>query len=184
MVYKSNWDSFYTDNNTNTLRRKIATKFTPNVQQVPKRPAKETLKSILASIKKIPPSIPAKSQKEINAISKYFKNKQVENKTPETNKSYAQVFKQDTSMLDVIKIKDMFPSIGAKKINQINKIIKGSPKAKYQINMTTKEPSHKQVIIPMSNNNMVKFMKNSSIHVTNINRNLKNTKSEVAVDFI
>ena len=87
-------------------------------------------------------------------------------------------------MLDVIKIKNMFPSIGAKKIDQINKIIKGSPKAKYQINITTKEPSHKQVIIPMSNNNMVKFMKNSFIHVTNINRNLKNTKSKVAVDFI
>ena len=30
---------------------------------------------------------------EINAISKYFKNKQVENKIPETNKSYAQVSK-------------------------------------------------------------------------------------------
>ena len=89
LVYKSNWDSFYTDNNTNTLRRKIATKFTPNVQPVPKRPAKKTSKFILASIKKIPPPIPAKSQKEINAISKYFKNKQVENKTPKTNKSYA-----------------------------------------------------------------------------------------------
>jgi len=36
----------------------------------------------------------------------------------------------------------------------------------------------------MSSNNMVKFMKNSFIHVANINRNLKNTKSEVAVDFI
>ena len=36
----------------------------------------------------------------------------------------------------------------------------------------------------MSNSNMVKFMKNSSIHVSNINRNLKNTKSEVFVDFI
>ena len=85
-VYESNWDSFYTDNNTNTLRRKITAKFTPNVQPVPKRPAKETSKSIPASIEKIPPPIPAKSQKEINAISKYFKNKQVENKTPETNK--------------------------------------------------------------------------------------------------
>ena len=87
LVYKSNWDSFYMDNNTNTLRRKIAAKFTPNVQPVPKRPAKKTLKSILASIKKIPSPIPAKSQKKINTISKYFKNKQVENKTPETNKS-------------------------------------------------------------------------------------------------
>ena len=50
--------------------------------------------------------------------------------------------------------------------------------------MMTKRPSCKQVIFPMSNSNMVKFMKNSFIHITNINRNLKNTKSEVSVDFI
>jgi len=183
-VYESNWDSLYTDNKTNTLRRKIAAKFTPKVQPVPKRPAKETSKSIPASIEKIPPPIPAKSQKEINVISKYFKNKQTEIKNSGTNKSYAQVSKQGTSTSDVIKIKDMFPSIGAKKIDQINEIVKGSPKAKQQINMTTKGPSHKQVIFPMSNNNMVKFMKNSSVHVANINRILKNTKSEVSVDFI
>ncbi len=50
--------------------------------------------------------------------------------------------------------------------------------------MTTKSPLRKQVIIPMGNNNNVKFMKNSPIHVTNINRNLRNAKSEVLVDFI
>ena len=33
-VYKSNWDSLYMDNETNTLRRKIAAKFTPRVQPV------------------------------------------------------------------------------------------------------------------------------------------------------
>ena len=184
LVYKSNWDSFYTNNNTNTLRRKITAKFTPKVQPVSKRLAKETSKSIPASIERIPPPILAKYQKEINVISKYFKNKQVENKTPETNKSYTQVSKQGTSTSDVIKIKDMFPSIRAKKIDQINEIVKELPKAKHQINMTTKKLLHKQIIIPMSNNNMVKFMKNSSFHVANINRNLKNTKSEVAVDFI
>jgi len=118
------------DNKTSTLRRKIAAKFTPKVQLVLKRPAKETLKSIPASIEKIPPPIPAKSQKEINIISKYFKNKQIEIKNPGTNKSYTQVSKQGTSTLDVIKIKDMFPSIGAKKIDQINEIVKGLPKAK------------------------------------------------------
>ena len=129
-VYKSNWDSLYMDNKTNTLRRKITAKFTPKIQLVLKRPAKETSKSILASIEKISPPIPAKSQKEINIISKYSKNKQIEIKNPGTNKFYAQVSKQDTSTSDVIKIKDMFPSIGAKKIDQINEIIKGSPKAK------------------------------------------------------
>ena len=55
LVYKSNWDSFYTDNDTNTLRRKITAKFTPKVQLVSKRLAKETLKSIPASIERIPP---------------------------------------------------------------------------------------------------------------------------------
>jgi len=44
--------------------------------------------------------------------------------------------------------------------------------------------SRKQVIIPMGNDNNVKFMKNSLIYITNINRNLRNVKSEVLVDFI
>ena len=142
-VYESNWDSLYMDNETNTLRRKIAAKFTPRVQPVPKRSTKETPKSIPASIEKILPPIPAKSQKEINVISKYFKNKQMEVRNPGTNKIYAQASKQGTSTSDVIKINDMFPFIGAKKINQINEIVKGLPKAKRQINMTTKGPSRK-----------------------------------------
>ena len=50
--------------------------------------------------------------------------------------------------------------------------------------MTTKSLSRKQVIIPMGNDNNIKFMKNLSIHVTNINRILKNIKFEVLVDFI
>jgi len=50
--------------------------------------------------------------------------------------------------------------------------------------MTIKSLSYKQVIIPMDNENNIKFMKNLSIHVMNLNRNLRNTKSEVLVDFI
>ena len=50
--------------------------------------------------------------------------------------------------------------------------------------MTTKGPSRKHIIIPMSNDNNSKFMKNSSVHVTNINRALRNVKSEVLADFI
>jgi len=36
----------------------------------------------------------------------------------------------------------------------------------------------------MSSENNMKFMKNSSIYVANMNRSLKNTKSEVLIDFI
>ena len=50
--------------------------------------------------------------------------------------------------------------------------------------MTTKGPSHKQVIIPMSGKNISSFMKDSSLHVANLNRSLCNTKSEVLVDYI
>ena len=87
-------------------------------------------------------------------------------------------------MLDVIKIKETFPSIGVKKIDQINDIVKDSSKPKPCIQMTMKSLSRKQVIILIGNDNNIKFMKNSLIYVTNINRILRNMKSEVLVDFI
>ena len=87
-------------------------------------------------------------------------------------------------MAKVIKIKETFLALGAKKINQIQNIIKGDPKPKLYIQMTIKRPLRKQIIIPMNNDNMAKFMKNSSFYIANINRSLRNAKSEVLVDFI
>ena len=48
----------------------------------------------------------------------------------------------------------------------------------------TKGPSRKQVIISMSGENINNFMKNSSLHVANINRLLRNTKSDILIDYI
>ena len=50
--------------------------------------------------------------------------------------------------------------------------------------MTTKGSSRKQVIIPMSKENIGTFMNNSSLHMANINRHLHNAKSEVLVNYI
>ena len=50
--------------------------------------------------------------------------------------------------------------------------------------MTTKGLSRKYVIIPISNDNNAKLMRNLSTHIANINRALRNVKSEVLVDFI
>jgi len=50
--------------------------------------------------------------------------------------------------------------------------------------MTTKSPSRKQDIISISNENKSKFIETSSTHITNLNRALKNIKSEVMADFI
>ena len=125
----------------------------------------------------------------MNIISKYFQNKKpsIENKKKEGSnptKSYAQASKLPTTMSDTLKIKEAFLTLNTKKIDQVNNIIKGNPKLKPKIQMTTKGPSRKQVIISMSKDNIDAFMKNSSLHMANINRQLHNTKLEVLIDYI
>jgi len=72
----------------------------------------------------------------------------------------------------------------ANQINRVNNIIKRNPKPKPHIQMTTKGPSRKQIIVPISGDNSNSFMKNSSTYISNLNRLLRNTKMEIAVDFI
>ena len=50
--------------------------------------------------------------------------------------------------------------------------------------MTTKSPSHKQIIIPMGKENTEKFMISASNHVANINSALKSIKLDIIVDYI
>jgi len=153
---------------------------------------KEQPKHVPATIDKVSPlpSLLVKSKKEVNVISKYFQNKkplaeninQVGNNNPV--RLYTQATKTSANMSNVLKIKEAFPTLNANKIDQVNNIIKGNPKFKLRIQMTTKGPSRKQVIIPMSKENNNAFMKNSSLHVANINRQLHNVKLEVLVDYI
>jgi len=86
--------------------------------------------------------------------------------------------------LEIIKIKETFPALNAQKVDQIHKIVNSTLKSKPRIQMTTKGPSRKQIIILMSNNNILKFMKESLFHIANINQALKNAKLEILVDFI
>ena len=85
---------------------------------------------------------------------------------------------------DTLKIKKAFSSLQNKKIEQVQKIISKVTKSKPHINMTTKRPLHKQVIIPMSIDNANNFVKESSNHIANINRAFKNIKLDVLADFI
>ena len=193
-VYGAKWDGLHTDNKSNTLRTKISSKFTPRIPVLAPNGnnKKDTPKSTPVTINKAPPlpPLPAKSKKEINMITKYFQTKKspVETANPSpklsSGKSYAQASKPSATTSEVLKIKETFPSLNAQKINQVNSIVNGQNKVKPRIKMTTKGPSRKQIIIPMSNDNIVSFMKNSSTHVANINRSLHNTKSDVLVDYI
>ena len=85
---------------------------------------------------------------------------------------------------EVLKINKIFPNLQEKKIENIQKIINSNSKTKPKFNMTTKKLFRKQVIIPMNGDNKTKFIKDSSNHVTNSNKALKNIKSVVMVNFI
>jgi len=50
--------------------------------------------------------------------------------------------------------------------------------------MTTKDPFRKYIIILMNGNNIMKFMKESSYYISNINKALRNIKSDISVNFI
>ena len=49
--------------------------------------------------------------------------------------------------------------------------------------MTTKGLLRKQIIVPMGNDNKTKFMALSSDHIANLNRVLKNIKSDIMADY-
>jgi len=185
-VYEAKWDFLYTNNKSTTLRAKISSKFTPRVMPNPSKNNKEIAKPIPITIEKVlpPPPLPAKSKKEINVISKYFQSNKPTTDPKNSTKSYAQVSKQTANTSEVLKIKESFPALNAKQINQVNNIVKGNPKPKPHIQMTTKGPSRKQIIVPISSDNNNSVMKNSVAHVANINKLLRNAKSEVSVNYI
>jgi len=86
-VYQTNWNSLYADKQSNSLRKKIASKFTLKIQPTTNK-NKIINQLTSANIERILPPIPAKSQKEVNQISKYFKNIKLANNTKQPQKSY------------------------------------------------------------------------------------------------
>jgi len=87
--------------------------------------------------------------------------------------------------MNTLKIKEAFPNLPNKKIDTIQKVINRiNDKPKLRLNMTTKGPSHKQVIVPINSDLSKRFIKDSANYVTNINRALKSIKSNVCTDFI
>jgi len=178
-IYEAGWDSLVADNHKNTFRQKISHKFTSQVNLEKPGKKQETPANKLTSIERLLSLILAKSPKEVNEILKYFKTSKPFMTVLNQAKSYAQSAKNVSNTEKVLKIK-------AANIKNIQKIIKGNnnSKPKPHINITTKGPSHKQVIVPMSNINQKNFMKESGAHVTNLNKALENLKLEVTVNFV
>ena len=185
-IYNSGWDSLIADNHNNSFRQKVAFKFTSkvNLEKNSKKEKKVTDKS--ARIERIPSLIPAKLLEEVKEISKYFKPMKSATNIKAKVTSYVQVTKPIGNTEEVLKIKEVFLLLKAKNIDNIQKIINrnNTSKPKPYINLTMKGPSYKQIIIPINRNNKINFINKSNTYVFNINRALKNIKSDIAVNFI
>jgi len=78
----------------------------------------------------------------------------------------------------------MFSTILLKNIIEINDIINKSGTVKPKTKMTTKEPSRKQVVIPISEDNVKIIRSNANFYINSVNKLLKEANSNIIVDFI
>ena len=102
-------------------------------------------------------------------------------------KLYIQASKTNISprVKDVLHIKDAFPELFTDNVGRIIKVTNSNKEQKKpRINMTTKGPLRKQIIIPMAKSNTELIINSASSNITNINKYLKNAKLDIIADFI
>jgi len=86
---------------------------------------------------------------------------------------------------DVLRVKEVFPSLSADEVRKILKVKNRSKdKKKPKLNMTTRGLSRKKVIIPMAKLNVELIVKSAHIHITNLNECLKNSEADIITNFI
>ena len=89
-----------------------------------------------------------------------------------------------SNIKEILKIKENFPSLLSKKIKEVYRTINEPKKEKPKLNMTTKGPLKRQVIVYMSSTNTSKFIVLSRQYIANINRALIGIKSDIMANFI
>jgi len=104
-------------------------------------------KIVLVYIERIPSLISAKLPKEVQEISKYFKNLKLFPVNKILSKLYTHTLKQASHTEEILKIKNTFLSLKASKINNIQRIIKEGNKPKLHIKMTPSIPRAGGIII-------------------------------------
>jgi len=136
-----------------------------------------------ANISRILSQIPSRLSQSILAKSKFFRNKNLTSNFQLNKTSYIQVLQNNIK--DIIKIKDAFPKLSADKICKVQRVINNlSYKNKPRLNITTKDPLKKQVIISMKAKNSDRVMAKANTYISSIYRLLKEVKSEISIDFI
>ena len=137
-IYKYEWDSIYTDRYNNSFRNRISNKTTSKIlkNNLSYNPNKS--KNKVAEITRLSPPILVYIFKEILKKSKFFGKGKELITTAKTNirQLYAQVV--NLKITDILKLKEDYSNLPAKKIENIHWIINNASKSKPHIKMTTK----------------------------------------------
>ena len=100
-------------------------------------------------------------------------------------KSYALKANILPNVKDVLQIKETFSTLLADEVTKMIKAKNSSEgQKKPKINMITKEPSRKQIIIPMTKSNTELIINSANQQIANINKSLKEFKLDITADFI
>jgi len=102
-------------------------------------------------------------------------------------KSYVQASKANilSNIEDVIQVKEAFPALSADEVGKMLNIKnRRMGMKKLKINMMTREPSRREVIILMTKVNAELIVNSAHIHISNVNKCLKSSKSDIITDFI
>ena len=118
-IYKFRWNLLYTDKENKMFRQKVASKFTSNTCSHNSTSNSNNSKDKLVEIIKLPPPIPTRLPKKILEKLKFFKKeyKSMEKVKPNNKLLYAQALTPKVS--NILKIKENYPSLSAKKIENI-----------------------------------------------------------------
>ena len=192
IIYIAKWDFLIYDKEKSlTIRKYVREHIIPYYRQ--NQPLTLTLNMELNT--PIPlPSMGITSPPTTNiSVAPLLPNKNVEStikKAPKPSNiknSYTQTSKSNIScnVEDILRVKEAFPALLANKVEKMLKAKnnrEGSKKPR--INMTTREPSRKEVIIPMAKHNTELIVNSAHTHIANVNKCLKISKSDIVADFI
>ena len=140
-IYKARWDSLPTNKDINSFRSKVASKFTLKTPKINSALTLDKSKGKVAEIVKLLLPILACLPKEVLEKFKFFgKEKNTMTKAKiNTKQLYAQA--ANPKITNIFKLKENYPNLLAKKIENVHRIINGIDKSKLYIKKTTKRPS-------------------------------------------
>ena len=192
IIYTAKWDSLIFDKEKSLIIRKCVREYIiPYYRQ--KQLSTLTLNIEMNTPTPLPSMGVAPSPTTNMLVAPPPPNKNVESTVKKASKpsiikkSYTQASKSNIlyNIEDILQVKEVFTALSANKVGKILKAKNSREDSKKpRINMMTREPSRKEVIIPMAKHNAELIINLAHTYISNINKCLKISKSDIVVDFI